>query len=110
MTKAGGLAAKAFIEWEGRPDSFALVHPYIIAVEKDLIEIRHIETGALEQLIFGDDIRLLYSDVDLMGKNVIHLLMVCIYTFLLASSVPLCRQVLQSTRHLTSLFAILPRH
>lgn len=82
MTKAGGLAPKAFIEWEGRPDSFALVHPYIIAVENDLIEIRHVETGALEQLIFGDNIRLLYSDVDLMGKNVIHLLMVCIYTFL----------------------------
>lgn len=77
MTKAGGLAPKAFIEWEGRPDSFALVHPYIIAVENDLIEIRHVETGALEQLIFGDNIRLLYSDVDLMGKNVIHLLMVC---------------------------------
>ncbi|KAK5816813.1 hypothetical protein F5H01DRAFT_187035 [Linnemannia elongata] len=75
MTKAGGLAPKAFIEWEGRPDSFALVHPYIIAVENDLIEIRHVETGALEQLIFGDNIRLLYSDVDLMGKNVIHLLM-----------------------------------
>jgi hypothetical protein len=78
MTKAGGLAPKPFIEWEGRPDSFALVHPYIIAVENDLIEIRHIETGALEQLIFGDSIQLLYSDVDLMGKNVIHLLMVCI--------------------------------
>ncbi|KAG0297818.1 hypothetical protein BGZ97_004220 [Linnemannia gamsii] len=75
MTKAGGLAPKPFIEWEGRPDSFALVHPYIIAVENDLIEIRHIETGALEQLIFGDSIQLLYSDVDLMGKNVIHLLM-----------------------------------
>ncbi|KAG0290145.1 hypothetical protein BGZ96_006363 [Linnemannia gamsii] len=75
MTKAGGLAPKPFIEWEGRPDSFALVHPYIIAVENDLIEIRHIETGALEQLIFGDSIRLLYSDVDLMGKNVIQLLM-----------------------------------
>ncbi|KAF9096466.1 hypothetical protein BGX23_011194 [Mortierella sp. AD031] len=75
MTKAGGLSQKAFIEWEGRPESFALVHPYIIAVENDLIEIRHIETGALEQLIQGDNIRLLYSDVDLLGKNVIHMLM-----------------------------------
>ncbi|KAF9900759.1 hypothetical protein EC991_006914 [Linnemannia zychae] len=75
MTRSGGLAPKAFIEWEGRPDSFAMVHPYIIAVENDLIEIRHIETGSLEQLILGDNIRLLYSDVDLMGKNVIQLLM-----------------------------------
>ncbi|KAG0272112.1 hypothetical protein BGZ95_012155 [Linnemannia exigua] len=75
MTRSGALAPKAFIEWEGRPDSFAMVHPYIIAVENDLIEIRHVETGALEQLILGDNIRLLYSDVDLMGKNVIQLLM-----------------------------------
>ncbi|KAK3832807.1 MAG: hypothetical protein J3R72DRAFT_235541 [Linnemannia gamsii] len=78
MTRSGALAPKAFIEWEGRPDSFAMVHPYIIAVENDLIEVRHVETGALEQLILGNNIRLLYSDVDLMGKNVIHLLMVCI--------------------------------
>ncbi|KAF9921762.1 RHO1 GDP-GTP exchange protein 2 [Linnemannia zychae] len=75
VTNSGSLVPKAFIEWEGRPEAFAMVYPYVIAIESDLIEIRHVETGAVEQLIFGDNIRLLYSDVDLMGKNVIHLLM-----------------------------------
>lgn len=108
MTKAGGLASKPFIEWEGRPDSFALVHPYIIAVENDLIEIRHIETGALEQLIFGDSIQLLYSDVDLMGKNVIQLLMVCISSCLFVSIVSFARQChFDKMSNLAPLFAII---
>jgi hypothetical protein len=29
-----------FIEWEGRPTSFALYYPYIIAFESSFIEIR----------------------------------------------------------------------
>ncbi|KAF9105265.1 hypothetical protein BGX27_009707 [Mortierella sp. AM989] len=75
MTKNGNLAKSDLIEFEGRADSFALVHPYIIAFESQLIEIRHIETGALEQLIIGDNIRVLYTDVDLKGNTVIHVLM-----------------------------------
>jgi len=61
MTNKGTLAKKELIEWEGRPESFAMAYPYIVAFESELIEIRHIETGALEQLILGNDIRLLHS-------------------------------------------------
>ncbi|KAG0237768.1 RHO1 GDP-GTP exchange protein 2 [Mortierella sp. GBA43] len=76
MTKNGNLAKNELIEFEGRAESFAMVYPYIIAFESELIEIRHIETGALEQLILGKDIRLLYSDVDSRGNPVIHVAMV----------------------------------
>ncbi|KAF9189116.1 RHO1 GDP-GTP exchange protein 2 [Haplosporangium sp. Z 11] len=75
MTKKGNLAKKELIEWEGRPESFAMVHPYIIAFESRLIEIRHIETGALEQVILGDNIRLLNSEVDQNGDAVMQVLM-----------------------------------
>ncbi|KAG0250360.1 RHO1 GDP-GTP exchange protein 2 [Mortierella polycephala] len=76
MTKRGNLAKNELIEWEGRPESFAMVYPYIIAFESSLIEIRHIETGALEQLILGDNIRLLNSDVDQKGDAVMQVLMI----------------------------------
>ncbi|KAI8603740.1 Dbl homology domain-containing protein, partial [Dissophora ornata] len=72
MTKNGNLAKSELIEFEGRAESFAMVYPYIIAFESELIEIRHIETGELEQLVLGNNIRLLYSDVDLKGNTVIH--------------------------------------
>ncbi|KAG0267171.1 RHO1 GDP-GTP exchange protein 2, partial [Mortierella polycephala] len=74
MTKKGQLAKKDLIEWEGRPESFAMAYPYILAFENGLIEIRHIETGALEQIILGNNIRRLYSNVDLNGNTVIQLL------------------------------------
>lgn len=76
MTKNGKLAKEELIEFEGRAESFAMVYPYIIAVESELIEIRHIETGTLEQLILGNDIRLLYSGIDSRGNVVIHVSMV----------------------------------
>ncbi|KAG0367023.1 hypothetical protein BGZ54_004537 [Gamsiella multidivaricata] len=72
MTKNGNLAKTELIEFEGRAESFAMVYPYIIAFESELIEIRHIDTGALEQLVLGNNIRMLYSDVDLKGNAVIH--------------------------------------
>ncbi|KAF9934943.1 RHO1 GDP-GTP exchange protein 2 [Mortierella alpina] len=62
MTSKGTLAKNELIEWEGRPESFTMAYPYIVAFESGLIEVRHIETGALEQLILGNDIRLLHSE------------------------------------------------
>ncbi|KAG9325130.1 hypothetical protein KVV02_006792 [Mortierella alpina] len=62
MTSKGTLAKNELIEWEGRPESFAMAYPYIVAFESGLIEVRHIETGALEQLILGNEIRLLHSE------------------------------------------------
>ncbi|KAF8924113.1 RHO1 GDP-GTP exchange protein 2 [Dissophora ornata] len=75
MTKKGELAKRDLIEWEGRPESFAVAYPYVIAFENGLIEIRHIETGALEQIILGNNIRRLYSNVDPNGNIVFQLVM-----------------------------------
>ncbi|KAF9318836.1 RHO1 GDP-GTP exchange protein 2 [Podila horticola] len=75
MTKKGELAKKDLIEWEGEPKSFAMSYPYILAFEPGLIEVRHVVTGALEQIIIGDNIRRLYSNVDLNGNSVIQLYM-----------------------------------
>ncbi|KAF9919873.1 RHO1 GDP-GTP exchange protein 2 [Linnemannia zychae] len=68
MTKKGELAKKELIEWEGRPESFALAPPYIIAFEAGLIEVRHVETGALEQIILGNNIRRLYSNIEVKDE------------------------------------------
>ncbi|RIB09946.1 CNH domain-containing protein [Gigaspora rosea] len=50
------------ITWEGSPTSFAFHYPYVLAFEPSFIEIRHVETGHLEQIIAGQNIRYLYSD------------------------------------------------
>ncbi|KAF7731444.1 RHO1 GDP-GTP exchange protein 2 [Apophysomyces ossiformis] len=47
------------IEWEGHPEHFAFVYPYVIAFDHCFIEIRHVETGQLEQVIRGHNIRCL---------------------------------------------------
>ncbi|KAI9033768.1 CNH domain-containing protein [Phycomyces nitens] len=47
------------IEWEGHPQSFAFSYPHVIAFDPSFIEIRNVETGELEQVIKGDNIRCL---------------------------------------------------
>lgn len=49
------------INWEGRPQNFALSHPYLLAFEPNFIEIRHLETGALVHIITAKNIRMLHS-------------------------------------------------
>ncbi|CAO1626941.1 unnamed protein product [Sympodiomycopsis kandeliae] len=51
------------IHWEGNPTSFALHHPYVLAFESSFIEVRHVETGALHQVITGYNLRCLFADV-----------------------------------------------
>ncbi|CAG8665312.1 13719_t:CDS:10 [Dentiscutata erythropus] len=53
---------KMLITWEGSPTSFAYHYPYVLAFEPSFIEIRHVETGLLEQIIAGHNVRYLYSD------------------------------------------------
>ncbi|KAI4275869.1 MAG: hypothetical protein LQ337_002874 [Flavoplaca oasis] len=48
------------INWEGRPSSFALSHPYLLAFEPNFIEIRHLETAALVYIITAKNIRMLH--------------------------------------------------
>lgn len=45
------------IEWEGTVDRVALHAPYILLFNPHFIEIRHLETGRLAQIIPGNDIR-----------------------------------------------------
>ena len=49
------------ITWEGRPQTFALSHPYLLAFEPNFIEIRHLETAALVHIITAKNIRMLHA-------------------------------------------------
>ncbi|CAD6593527.1 MAG: RHO1 GDP-GTP exchange protein 2 [Alectoria sarmentosa] len=49
------------INWEGRPQTFALSHPYLLAFEPNFIEIRHLETSQLVHIITAKNIRMLHS-------------------------------------------------
>ncbi|KAI7848142.1 CNH domain-containing protein [Circinella umbellata] len=50
------------IRWEGQPTSFALNFPYIAAFDSTFIEVRHMDTGDLVQVIPGKNIRCLNPD------------------------------------------------
>ncbi|GAA5981039.1 hypothetical protein JCM10908_003959 [Rhodotorula pacifica] len=50
------------IQWEGFPTAFALHYPYVLAFEPTFIEVRHVESGALMQIIPGNNIRCLFAD------------------------------------------------
>ncbi|RCH90408.1 RHO1 GDP-GTP exchange protein 2, partial [Rhizopus stolonifer] len=45
------------INWEGHPLSFVYHYPYILAFDSSFIEIRHVNTGELVQIIPGHNIR-----------------------------------------------------
>jgi len=49
------------IEWEGTADHVALHHPYILLFDSRFIEIRHVETGRLAQIILGPEMRCLWD-------------------------------------------------
>ncbi|BGP36297.1 RHO1 GDP-GTP exchange protein 2 [Rhodotorula kratochvilovae] len=59
-----GWRAKSnwIIQWEGFPTSFALHYPYVLAFEPTFIEVRHVESGALMQIIPGNNIKCLFAD------------------------------------------------
>ncbi|CAE6461849.1 unnamed protein product [Rhizoctonia solani] len=63
VNKSGWRSKKdVIIYWEGTPTAFALHHPYVIAFDPTFIEIRHVEDGALVQVIRGSNLRLLFAD------------------------------------------------
>ena len=45
------------VEWEGKAERVAWHAPYILLFGSRFIEIRHVETGRLVQIILGNDIR-----------------------------------------------------
>ena len=40
----------------------ALHYPYVLAFEPTFVEIRHVETGSMAQIIQGNNLRLLFAD------------------------------------------------
>jgi hypothetical protein len=63
VNKNGQRSRKDFIiYWEGIPSGFALHEPYVLAFEPAFVEIRHIETGLMSQVIQGNNLRLLFAD------------------------------------------------
>ncbi|KAF8311473.1 RhoGEF Rgf2 [Clavulina sp. PMI_390] len=50
------------IHWEGTPTAFALHYPYVLAFEPTFIEVRHVETGLMAQVIVGTSIACLFAD------------------------------------------------
>ena len=57
------------IEWEGTAERVALHSPYILLFDSRFIEIRHMETGRIAQIISGNDIRCIW-DGQGIGSNV----------------------------------------
>ena len=49
------------IEWEGTAERVAFHAPYILLFDSRFIEIRHIETGRLAQIIPGSDVRCIWD-------------------------------------------------
>jgi hypothetical protein len=49
------------IEWEGTAERVALHSPYILLFDSRFIEIRHLVTGRLAQIIMGQDVRCLWD-------------------------------------------------
>ncbi|KAF8967665.1 CNH domain-containing protein [Flammula alnicola] len=63
VNKSGRRSRKEFmVHWEGMPTGFALHEPYVLAFEPSFVEIRHIETGLMAQVIQGSNLRLLFAD------------------------------------------------
>ena len=49
------------VEWEGTAEQVAWHPPYILLFDSRFIEIRHVETGRLVQIIPGNDIRCIWD-------------------------------------------------
>ncbi|KAI0642272.1 CNH-domain-containing protein [Trametes meyenii] len=63
VNKAGWRSRKDFmVYWEGSPTGFALHYPYVLAFEPTFVEIRHVESGAMSQIIQGNNLRCLFAD------------------------------------------------
>ncbi|KAI9092393.1 CNH domain-containing protein [Phlyctochytrium arcticum] len=55
-----------FINWTGYPVGFSLILPYVIAYEPSFIEVRHVDTGELVQIIPTSNMRPLNTNPDFL--------------------------------------------
>lgn len=44
-------------------------YPYVLAFEPTFVEIRHVETGLISQVIQGNNLRLLFADTPTSGTS-----------------------------------------
>jgi RHO1 GDP-GTP exchange protein 1/2 len=49
------------VEWEGTAERVAWHPPYVLLFDSRFIEIRHVETGRLVQIISGNDMRCIWD-------------------------------------------------
>lgn len=49
------------IEWEGTAERVAVHHPYVLLFDSRFIEVRHLETGRLVQIIPGNNMRCIWD-------------------------------------------------
>ncbi|KZT27934.1 CNH-domain-containing protein [Neolentinus lepideus HHB14362 ss-1] len=70
VNKNGWRSRKNFmVHWEGVPTGFALRYPYVLAFEPTFVEIRHVETGSMAQVIQGNNLRCLFADTPPSATN-----------------------------------------
>ncbi|KAH9930289.1 CNH domain-containing protein [Fomitopsis serialis] len=63
VNRTGWRSRKDFmVHWKGCPTGFALHYPYVLAFEPTFVEIRHVETGVMSQIVQGNNLRLLFAD------------------------------------------------
>ena len=55
------------IEWEGTAEHVAWHPPYVLLFDSRFIEIRHVETGRLAQIIPGNDVRCIWDGRGVTG-------------------------------------------
>ncbi|TBU24200.1 Dbl-like domain-containing protein [Dichomitus squalens] len=55
------------IEWEGTAEHVAWHPPYVLLFDSRFIEIRHVETGRLAQIIHGNDVRCIWDGRGVTG-------------------------------------------
>lgn len=57
------------IDWEGKADRVAMHTPYILLFDTRFIEVRHIVTGHLVQIIPGSEVRCVWDGRAIEGAN-----------------------------------------
>lgn len=58
---------------ESSPNQSALRFPYVLAFEPTFVEIRHVETGLMSQVIQGNNLRLLFADTPPSATHAVNI-------------------------------------
>ncbi|KDQ19199.1 hypothetical protein BOTBODRAFT_171136 [Botryobasidium botryosum FD-172 SS1] len=73
VNKSGWRARPGWIVyWEGTPTTFALHYPYVLAIDQTFIEVRHVDSGQLVQVLAGRNLRCLFADTPPSAMNTSH--------------------------------------